>query len=88
MSMYKPYRSTAEMEKELTKWSPSWGNQISTRAILYACHKLDEIAQLLREKPKRAKRKPSAYNKFFSAGIKAGKTFQQIGSEWRQKKAR
>lgn len=81
---WKRYRSVQEMTEELKTWTPSWGNQVSTRAIIYACQKLDEIAELLRGKPRR--RKPSAWNAFFSHGMKSGKSPGQIGKEWRLRK--
>jgi hypothetical protein len=78
---YKPYSSTSEMREELRHWVPSWGNQIVTRGVIYACEMLETIAASL-EKPKR-KHRLSAWNRFFSTGRKAGKSPKQIAEEWK-----
>ena len=79
--MIEPFKSSGEMRKKLNNWLPCWGNEISTLAIVYACEKLEEIADLLR-KPAPVKRKPTAWQRFFSVGMKAGKSPKQIAKEW------
>lgn len=79
---YKPYKSISDMKLELKTWSPSWGNQIGTRGIIYACELLEQILESL----KKPRRKVSAWNKFFAAGVKAGKTPAQISKEWRERR--
>lgn len=80
----KPFKSVAEMITELESWTPSWGNQLPTRSLIYACAKLDEIADLL-AKRKHSKRKPSAYMKFAQQRMKAGKSLVEISREWKDR---
>ena len=82
--MVKPFKSSAEMRECLKKWEPSWGNKLSTLAVIYACERLEELALLLR-KPASRKRN-SEWVKFFAKGMKAGKSPAQIGKEWAEKK--
>lgn len=82
---YKPYTSTADMKRELKTWSPSWGNQIGTRGVIYACELLEQILAAVRKPPKRQQ---SAWNKFFAAGMKAGKAPAEISKDWAAHKAK
>jgi hypothetical protein len=47
---------------------------------------LEVIAQQGQKKGNREKRKPSAWNQFFSQGMKAGKNPREIAEEWKNRK--
>lgn len=89
MNQHKTFTSVEQMEKYFgTKWSANWGNYLSTAALLYACRKLEEIAELLRTRRRHRKpRKQSAYGKFSSSRMKAGKSMAEVSAEWRALKA-
>lgn len=40
------------------------------------------------QQPRRPKRKPTEWQRFFARGMKAGKTPKQIGAEWRVRKVK
>ena len=62
-----------------------------SKAQLFMAERLDSIEDLLRTlieavTARKPHRKPSAWQRFFAAGMKAGKTPKQIGAEWRERK--
>lgn len=64
--------------------------RFSAQANLYSAERLTaieatlvRIEQALTKDRKRGPQKLSAWQKFFAAGMKAGKTPKQVGQEWR-----
>ena len=64
--------------------------RFSAQAILFLSERLSRIESLLEEQLKLArqaktkvKRRPTEWQRFFAAGMKAGKTPAAIGAEWR-----
>ncbi len=84
----KPLSSTKEMRATLEKLSSTWTDEalLSKRMLLYACERLDEIAELLKVKHKKHPRKESAYTRFIHTGMKAGKSIQEVAREWQEHK--
>jgi len=82
----KPLISLAEAEREMRSLKSIWSNEslLNTRMLFRALERLEEIAGSLRRKP----RKQSAYNKFFAAGMRSGKSPVQIAKEWKAKKGK
>ena len=70
--------------------------RFSAQAILFLSERLSRIESLLEEQLKlarqaetkaKAKRPLTEWQRFFGAGMKAGKTPAEIGAEWRGKRA-
>ena len=82
--MNKPFKSLKEMQAAMKSYRFSWNGDFSGKALVYACERLDEIAELLRKGKRRGgSRKSSAWNRFVSEGMKRGKSLKQIAEEWR-----
>jgi hypothetical protein len=61
--------------------------RFGAQAILYIAETLDAIQATLAKGAAKPKRKPSEWQRFFSAGMKAGKTPAQIGEDWRERQS-
>lgn len=76
------------------KSSVAGDTRFGAQAILFLAERLVSIEALLSKsatdkylRQSRKKRPPSEWQKFFAAGMKAGKTATEIGAEWRAKKS-
>jgi hypothetical protein len=61
--------------------------RFGAQAILFVAERLVSIEALLAKGQAPKKRAPSAWQRFFAAGMKAGKTPAEIGREWRSRKS-
>lgn len=55
--------------------------RFGAQAIMFIAEKLDALTRAA------PKREPTAWQRFFAAGMKAGKTPAEIGAEWRARRA-
>lgn len=69
------------------KSSVAGDTRFGAQAILFLAERLVSIEALVIKGTAKKKRPPSEWQKFFAAGIKAGKTATEIGAEWRAKKS-
>jgi hypothetical protein len=85
---YRMPKNAAELEEKYLRSEQKWPMGIHTRErmealiMLLAC--AEKILALL---SKREPRPLTAWQRFFGAGIKAGKTPQQVGAEWRSRRS-
>ncbi len=60
-------------------WSQE--SRLTQRILIYTAELLEQLVE-----QQRKKRKKTLWNVFLSRGLRAGKSMQQIGYEWQQKK--
>lgn len=83
----KPAKTLADLQERFAKggaW-PIDRELFHSAALMYIAERLTGIEAALSTKKGRS-RKPSAWNRFFAAGMKAGKAPALIGEEWRQRR--
>ena len=91
----KPIETLPELRRELKNTTSGVAGDtiFSAKAVLFICERLVDIEKALTSqnggKPKpKPKRKPSEWQRFFTAGMKANKSAAQVGAEWRDRKTR
>ena len=90
-------KTLAELRAEFRsiKSIVSGDTRFMAQAALFNSERMARIESLMEQQLKVAqhanakpKRRPSAWQKFFAAGMKAGKTPAEIGAEWRERNGR
>jgi len=78
-----PITSAAQATKEARRLKSVWSREsyLSLRTLIYCASLLERIAN-----QKSPKRKASAWQRFLSARLKAGRSIVQAADEWRQRK--
>jgi len=81
-------KNAAELQESYLKLE-SWtlgpmAKQVEIEATIMLCGYIEELVVALRRRPRHQQ---SAWQRFFGAGIKAGKTPQQVGAEWRSRRS-
>jgi hypothetical protein len=84
----------AELRKMYAKVKSGWSadTRFMAQAAMFNSERIERIATLMEKQLQVAqkaaakpKRKPSEWQKFFAAGMKAGKTPTEIGEMWRNR---
>jgi hypothetical protein len=77
-------RSLKELRHEFDSISSTVAGdtRFGAQAILFIAERLENIEALLGKGATKKKRQPSEWQRFFAAGMRAGKTAAQIGEEW------
>lgn len=80
---------TLKDDFQKVKTAVAGDTRFSAEAVLFIAESLTRIEALLDRlaTPEKPKKKPTAWQKFFGAGMKQGKTPAEIGAEWKRRGA-